>query len=96
MAAFERVHELILQGLEQGAYPSAALAIGIGNQVFRKEVYGNCNEYTLFDMASITKILSPTMVAFRFLEEGLIRLYDTIAFSSPMRRRTRRISPFCS
>ena len=83
MAAFERVHELVLQGLKQGAYPSAALAIGIGNRVFRKEVYGSCNENTLFDMASITKILSPTMVAFRFLEEGLIRLYDTIAFFFP-------------
>lgn len=83
MAAFERAHELILQGLEQGAYPSAALAIGIGSRVYRKEVYGSCGEHTLFDMASITKILSPTMVAFRFLEEGLIRLYDTISVFFP-------------
>lgn len=83
MEAFERVHQLILQGLEQGAYPSAALAIGIGDRVYRKETYGCCSETTLFDMASITKILSPTMVAFRFLEEGLIRLYDTVAVFFP-------------
>jgi CubicO group peptidase (beta-lactamase class C family) len=83
MAAFERVHELIRQGLEQGAYPSAALAIGMGSKVYRKEVYGSCDENTLFDMASLTKVLSPTMVAFRFLEEGLIRLYDTLAVFFP-------------
>jgi CubicO group peptidase (beta-lactamase class C family) len=83
MEAFERVHQLIFQGLEQGAYPSAALAIGIGSRVYRKETYGCCSETTLFDMASITKILSPTMVAFRFLEEGLIRLYDTVAVFFP-------------
>ncbi len=83
MNAFEQVHQLILQGLTQGAYPSAALAIGIGSRVYRKETYGSCSETTLFDMASITKILSPTMVAFRFLEEGLIRLYDTVAVFFP-------------
>ena len=83
MAAFEQVHHLIRQGLEQGAYPSAALAIGIGDQVYLKQTYGQCNEHTLFDMASVTKILSATMIAFRFLEEGLLRLYDTVSVFFP-------------
>ena len=83
MAAFEQVHHLIQQGLEQGAYPSAALAVGIGDQIYLKHTYGDCNENTLFDMASITKILSPTMVAFRFLEDGLLRLYDTVGLFYP-------------
>lgn len=78
MEAFEQVHHLIRQGLQQGAYPCAALAIGIGNTVYRKQTYGSCTETTLFDMASVTKILSPTMVAFRFLEDGLLRLYDCV------------------
>ena len=78
MEAFEQVHRLIRAGLDQGAYPSAALAVGIGSQVFRKETYGDCTEATLFDMASVSKILGPTMIAFRFLEEGLLRLYDTV------------------
>ena len=78
MEAFEQVDHLIRQGLEQGAYPSAALAIGIGSTVYLKKTYGNCTEATLFDMASVSKILGPTMIAFRFLEEGLLRLYDTV------------------
>jgi len=78
MEAFERVHHLIQQGLQQGAYPSAALAVGIGERLYLKKTYGDCTESTLFDMASVTKILSPTMIAFRFLEDGLLRLYDTV------------------
>ncbi len=78
MDAFDRVNHLIQQGLEQGAYPCAALAIGIGQNLYLKRTYGDCTENTLFDMASVTKILSPTMIAFRFLEEGLLRLYDCV------------------
>ncbi len=83
MEAFDRVHQLIQQGLDQGAYPSAALAVGIGETIFQKRFYGDCRETTLFDMASVTKILSPTMIAFRFLEEGLLRLYDTVGLFFP-------------
>lgn len=79
MAAFEQADRLIRQGLEQGAYPCAALAAGIGQTLYLKKTYGSCTENTLFDMASVSKILSPTMIAFRFLEDGLIRLYDSVA-----------------
>ena len=78
MDAFHQVHRLIQQGLEQGAYPSAALAIGIGKTIYLKQSYGRCTVNTLFDMASVTKILSPTMIALRFLEDGLLRLYDRV------------------
>ena len=78
MEVFEQVHQLVQQGLVQGAYPSAALAVGMGSKIYLKQTYGECTENTLFDMASVTKVLSPTMVALRFLEEGRLRLYDTI------------------
>lgn len=83
MEAFEQVHQLIRQGLEQGAYPCAALAVGIGPTVYLKQTYGDCMENTLFDMASVSKILGPTMVAFHFLERGLLRLYDTVGLFFP-------------
>lgn len=78
MEAFEQVDQLIRRGLARGAYPSAALAVGIGPAVYRKQTYGGSTAHTLFDMASVTKILSPTMIAFRFLEDGLLRLYDCV------------------
>lgn len=78
MGAFDQVDRLIQQGLEQGAYPCAAVAVGIGPTVYLEKTYGNCTGDTLFDIASVSKILGPTMIAFRFLEEGLLRLYDTV------------------
>lgn len=83
MEAFEQVRHLIRQGLEQGAYPAAAAAVGIGDRIYLKETYGNCTEHTLFDMASVSKILGATMVAFRFLEDGLLRLYDSVEVFFP-------------
>lgn len=79
MEAFKQVQQLIQQGLDQGAYPSAAVAVGIGSQTFLTQTYGACCDSTLFDMASLSKILGPTMIALRFLEEGRFRLYDTVA-----------------
>ena len=78
MEAFESVHRLLQQGLEQGAYPSAAAAAGIGPELYFKGTYGECDTHTLFDLASVTKILSPTMIALRFLEEGKLRLTDAV------------------
>ena len=79
MKAFEQVHRLVQQGLEEGAYPCAALAVGIGGEVYLKRTYGGCTEQTLFDLASVTKIVSPTMIALRFWEEGLLTLSDRVA-----------------
>ena len=83
MEAFEQVHRLVLQGLKQGVYPSAALAVGIGDTLYLKKTYGSCTENTLFDIASLSKIVSATMIALRFLEEGRLRLYDTVAVFFP-------------
>lgn len=78
MEAFGQVDQLLRQGLAQGAYPCAAVAVGIGPTLYLKKCYGSCTENTLFDMASVSKIIAPTMIAFRFLEDGLLRLYDTL------------------
>lgn len=83
MEAFEQVHRLVQQALDDGAFPAAALAVGVGETIFQKRTYGACTESTIFDMASVSKIISATMIAFRFLEEGKIRLYDTVEFFFP-------------
>ena len=83
METFEQVHRLVRQGLERGAYPSAALAVGIGETVYLKQACGACTENTLFDIASVSKILGATMVALRFVEDGVLRLYDTVEMFFP-------------
>ena len=91
MDAFEQVHRLVSRGLRQGAYPSAALAVGMGERIMLKRTYGACTEQTLFDIASVSKILGATMIALRFLEEGMLRLYDTVETFFPDAPEDKRV-----
>ena len=92
MERFDYALSLVEEAVRDGVCPSAAVAIGQGEALFRKAVYGNAcvigstvpaNLETRYDMASLTKILSTTMVAFRLIEEGRIRLYDTLGAFFP-------------
>lgn len=88
MELFDCSLALLEKAVQDGVCPSAAVAIGQGDTLFRQAVYGNAcivgdvipaNLDTRYDMASLTKILSTTMVAFRLLEDGGFRLYDTLS-----------------
>lgn len=78
MEKFEQVCRLVQQGLDNGAYPSACLSVGVRGDVCVRRTFGPARETTLYDIASLSKIVSTTMLAFRFLEDGRLRLYDTL------------------
>lgn len=91
------LENLIDKGLADGAFPSAAAAIGIKGDVLAAYCAGSTrlqggtpvNADTLYDMASLTKILSPTMIALRAIEEGRLTLDDTVGrfFDAPADKR---------
>lgn len=94
MELFSRSMALLRQAVTDGATPCAAAAVGVRNQLLATAVFGNARtedtvipaDYaTRFDMASLTKILSPTMIALKMLEEGRLTLYDTLGsyFDAP-------------
>lgn len=67
--------------------PSAAYAIGKGREVLSADVLGDRSRYpspvradraTLYDLASLSKLVATTMVALRFVEEGRLLLSDTL------------------
>ena len=83
-----RTHELILDAVEREVIPGAAYAVGRGDQVYARETVGYRSLFparealtpdTRFDMASLSKVLSTTMVALRFLEEGRLLLTDPLS-----------------
>lgn len=88
---FEKTMSCVAEGIGTG-YPCAAVAIGRGNAVYRREFFGNrqiepevlpLTEHTLFDLASLSKLVSTTMVALRFLEDGKLCLRDGIELYLP-------------
>lgn len=80
--------ELIKSGIGT-AFPCAAVAIGVGNKVFVRDFLGyrqiqpttlSLTENSLFDLASLSKLVATTMVALKFIEEGKLKLSDKIGF----------------
>ena len=77
---------MLAEGKRGGAFPSAAAAIGAKDQVLAKAFIGEAplpgdapvNEHTKWDMASLSKVLGPTMIGLRAIEDGELSLQETV------------------
>ncbi len=76
---------LLEEGLREGCYCGAAAAAGCRDRVFAISHAGKISEngpdvnaLTRFDMASLSKVLGPTMLALRAIEEGELTLWDRL------------------
>ena len=83
---------MLARGKEEGCFPSAAAAVGVKDRVFARAFTGEAplpgeepvNIHTRYDMASLSKVLGPTMVALKALENGEIHLTDTVGDFYPL------------
>lgn len=84
---FNTTVKLVKQAITDDIFPCAAYAIGNKSEVFIKDSIGYRSLYpqkehitpnTLFDMASLTKILSTSMITFKAIETGMICLDDKL------------------
>lgn len=87
LVAFEKTVECIIQGIEEGAFPGAALSVGDKDgekfcvhkgfsALYPEKV--KMTEDTLFDLASLSKIMATTMIALKLIESGELNLYGKI------------------
>lgn len=80
------LQERLTRGREEGCYPSAAAAIGVGGRVLARAFTGEAPQpgcrsvdgHTRYDMASLSKVLGPTMIALKALEAGTLNLDDRV------------------
>ncbi|MDI9497054.1 MAG: serine hydrolase domain-containing protein [Bacillota bacterium] len=98
---FSRVDEIIREGLEKRVFSGAAVGIAQSGRTLYTGYWGKTNfdadavpvhAGTLFDLASVTKIVATTAVALRFLDRGLLRLDDRVADFFPEASTTREIT----
>lgn len=87
----KKIKHAIVKGVEQGVFSGASLAVYYGLQAEKdRELIVHCgrtqygekgrkiDNTTLFDLASLTKPLSTTLLCFYCLEKGLLSLDDSI------------------
>lgn len=78
----KNTEKIINRYIEEGLLENTALRIGRNDRVLA-EIYksenGRVNSETLFDMASVTKILSVTMLTLMAMDEGRISIDDKLS-----------------
>jgi len=94
-----KLDDLLNFGVKDGVYPGAAISIGNRDGELYRAVYGSrqllpevlpLEEDTLFDLASLTKIVSTTMVALKLIDGGKLHLDDRIGkfFDCPLDKKS--------
>jgi beta-N-acetylhexosaminidase len=82
-----RIDSIIVWHIDRGAAPGAALAIGRRGGLVRLRGYGNIDlrpgfapvtDSTLYDMASITKVVATTTAVMMLVNDGVLDLDDPV------------------
>jgi len=84
---FDRARAVLRAALDAGAFPAAAVEVGTADTVLWREAFGRLTfdprapatrEDTIFDLASLTKVLSTTALVMRHIEERRFVLDDPV------------------
>jgi len=85
---FGAVDTIIQQAIADGSIPGAVLVVGHDGQVIFRKAYGNraleprreaMTLDTVFDLASLTKVIATTTAVMQLVERGKVRLNDPVA-----------------
>ena len=83
----KRLNEIFENAIRNGTFPGAVLLVGNSSDVLFKKAYGyrslkpereKNDVSTIYDVASMTKVVATTSAIMRLVEMGKIRLYDPV------------------
>ena len=84
----DRARAVLIEGVTARAFPAAAVEVGTGHELLWREAFGTllydpaapvATPDTIFDLASLTKVIVTTTLAMRRVDDGRLSLDDTIA-----------------
>jgi uncharacterized protein YbbC (DUF1343 family)/CubicO group peptidase (beta-lactamase class C family) len=91
-AAFSAVDQLVADAIAAKAAPGAVVLVGRGSETVYEKAYGARATVpsqepmtldTVFDLASLTKVVAGTTAVMKLVEEGRVRLNDPVASFVP-------------
>ena len=89
---FSRIDELVREAMTAKLTPGAVVVVGRGDQTVYEKAFGfratvpaeePMTLDTVFDLASLTKVVATTTAVMTLVEEGRLRLNDTVASHIP-------------
>jgi CubicO group peptidase (beta-lactamase class C family) len=84
---FARAAEVVERGVTERAFPAAVVEIGTEREVLWRKPFGQLDyeadsasvrEDTIFDLASLTKVIATTSLVMRLVERSRLSLHDAI------------------
>jgi SSS family transporter len=87
-AEFRQIDRIVEGGIEAKKFPGAVVIAGHAGHIVFHKAYGNCSlipgpeamtEDTIFDVASLTKVLATAPAVMQLYEQGRFRLNDPVA-----------------
>jgi uncharacterized protein YbbC (DUF1343 family)/CubicO group peptidase (beta-lactamase class C family) len=87
-----RIDSLVQDAIKSGQIPGAVVLVGRGEEILFQKAYGQravvpapepMTLDTIFDLASLTKVVATTTAVMRLVEQGRIRLNDPVAAFVP-------------
>jgi CubicO group peptidase (beta-lactamase class C family) len=99
VSAFGRAEEVVQRGVDAHAFPAAVVEVGTRRAVLWRQPFGRLDpdaesapaeESTIFDLASLTKVLATTSLVMRLLENGALALDQPVRKWIPAWRGTDR------
>lgn len=92
MSTFAGAAALLAAGVADGAFPGAAVEVGRSTAPLWRQAFGRLtydrdapetSDDTIFDLASLTKVIATTTLAMRAIDHGVLALDDTVASRLP-------------
>jgi CubicO group peptidase (beta-lactamase class C family) len=86
-STFDSAREILQRAVVDRAFPAAVIEVGNANQALWRQVFGRLtfdaespptSEDTIFDLASLTKVLATTALVMRQIERGALGLDDPV------------------
>ena len=84
---FDSARNIVLSGLNDQAFPAATVSVGRSSGALWEEAFGQltydsgaprCTDATIFDLASLTKVVSTASIAMRLVERGQLSLNASV------------------
>ncbi len=76
--ALAQIDARVARILAEDRIPGAVVLAGEGQRVLHRKAYGEARLDTLFDLASVTKVVGTTTAALKLVEEGRLSLDDPL------------------
>jgi CubicO group peptidase (beta-lactamase class C family) len=87
VSGFARAAEVVQRGVDERAFPAAVVEVGTAGGVLWSQAFGRLDadaesaptrQNTIFDLASLTKVIATTTLVMRLVERGALALDDPI------------------